>query len=149
MKKANPFSGSFLFPMPAHRIRIRPKDGFGFRPPPFHHRAQARGAFFPRSSNVSSHSSICANLFREPNRLISHIRALRASTQSVELSQRERTDMQIQCGLGFAKLSFLGKGFAKPRLSSARKEGSGRECARDSRRGFFGAGCERNALIDL
>ena len=70
MKKANPFSGSFLFPMPAHRIRICPKDGFGFRPPPFHYRAPARDRFSPRSSNLSSHSSICANLFREPNELI-------------------------------------------------------------------------------
>src|SRR3989344_1372597 len=32
--------------LPAHRIRICLQDRFGFRPPPSHHRAQARGGIF-------------------------------------------------------------------------------------------------------
>ena len=102
-------------------------------------RALARG-------NGKGVGEIRTRLLREPfsrGKMTNRIPLrLRASVRSTDLSQRESTDMRIQCGLGFAKQSFLGKGFAKPRLFSARRKGLGRNARGILGGNFFGRGRE-------
>ena len=59
---------------PAHRIRICLQDRFGFRPPPSHHRAQARGGIFRPSYELCRNHTLCSNLFRTRDRLIRTLR---------------------------------------------------------------------------
>src|SRR3990167_3050084 len=86
MKKEESVVVSFLAFLPAHRIRICLQDRFGFRPPPSHYRAQARGGIFRPSYELCCITLLCANLFRTANGLIARlVRSLRSREQKPKM----------------------------------------------------------------